>query len=53
MGKSATGVLRDTKFSPERSSTSLASKLVERETLNEPSLEKATFRLQSDVGNVK
>jgi hypothetical protein len=30
----------------------VASKLVERETLNEPSLEKAASDYQSDVGNV-
>jgi hypothetical protein len=46
----ATGVLRDTKFSPERSSTSVASKLVERETLNEPSLEKATSDYRTTRG---
>jgi hypothetical protein len=34
------GSLRDTNSSPERSSTSVTSKLAERETLDEPSLEK-------------
>jgi hypothetical protein len=41
---------RGTKFSPERSSTSVASKLVERETLNEPSLEKATSDYRATWG---